>query len=229
MKNNLLFMSFLLLIFFACQKDVVKSEFDEAMAKVKFQCTGNKDSIFFQGKMGGQDFCMSSDVIGASAKSGTGGNSFSIYFYPTRGDVSYTPLIIIESPVIDSLDAFGALVFVAQPPVRIYDKLLVKGESFPIQAIGDNKSKFKIRMEVSSERVKVDGGFAGTSYRSESASGIQTKDSFIIFDEVAKKDNGSTVTYDVKGRFSCKLYFGSNLFYKDLSDVKFKFSTVANK
>jgi hypothetical protein len=229
MKNNLLFMSFLLLIFFACQKDVVKSEFDEAMAKVKFECTGNKDSIFFQGKMGGQDFCMSSDVIGSSAKSGTGGNSFSIYFYPTRGDVSFTPLIIVESPLLDSLDTFGAFVATPQPPIRIYDKLLIKGQSFPIQAFGDNKSKFKIRMDVSSERVKVDGGFAGTIYRSKSAYGIQTKDSFIIFDEVTKKDNASTVTYDVKGRFSCKLYSGPNLFYKDLSDVKFKFSTVANK
>jgi hypothetical protein len=229
MKNNPHFMLLLLFIFLACEKDVVKTEFDEAMAKVKFECTGNKDSIFFQGKMGNQDFCMSSDVIGASARSGAGRNNFFIYFYPTRGDVSYTPLIIVERPIVDSLDAFGAFVTDAQPPVRIYDKLLVKGMQFPIQAIGENKSKFKIRMDVSSERVKVDGGFAGTIYRSESVSGIQTKDSFIIFDEVTKKDNGLTVSYDVKGRFSCKLYSGSNLFYKDLSDVKFKFSTVANK
>lgn len=229
MKNYLLFIILLFLSFISCKKDVVKTEFDEAMEKVKFECTGNKDSIFFQGKMGGQDFCMSSDVIAANARSGTNANSFSVYFYPTRGDVSYTPVIIIESPTADTLDAFGAFVAIVQPPTRIYDKLLIKGIQFPIQAINENKPSFKIRMDVSGERVKVDGGFAGSVYRTESSMGIQPKDAFIIFDEVTKKDNGSTVTYDVKGRFSCKLYKGPNLLYKDLSDVKFKFSTIVNK
>lgn len=228
MKNNLPFM-LLFLSFLSCKKDIVKTEFDEAMAKVKFECTGNKDSIFFQGRIGDQDFCMSSDVIAARAISGTGANSFIVYFYPARGDVSYTPVIILESPIVDSLDAFGAFVTVAQPPTRIYDKLLVKGIQFPIQANDNQRSKFKVRMDVSGERVKVDGGFAGTTYRTESSMGVQTKDSFIIFDEVTKKDNGSKVTYDVKGRFSCKLYSGLNLFYKDLTDVKFKFSTVVDK
>ncbi len=213
------------LSFWACQKDsVVVNEYDLAMSKVKFECTGIKDSIFFQANMGDSQFCMSSDKIAAKANAGVNLNSnyFEVYFYSTRGDISYQPIIKLEGPKVKSgLKAF-----------EICDIQLKQGISNPIRGFSENDStSFNIIFEVDeAPKGKLQ---SGSIYTATSSAGVQLSTAAIVFDEVVRTESINSVHYDVKGHFNCKLYipYGGieGKFFNDLSDAQFKFSIDAAK
>lgn len=211
--------------FWACQKDsVTVSEYDLAMSKVKFECTGIKDSIFFQANMGNSQVCMSSDKIAAKASAGVNLNLnyFAVYFYSTRGDISYQPIIKLEGPKVKS--GFKAY--------EICDLQLKQGVSNPIRGFSENDStNFNVIFEVDEvPKVKLE---SGTIYTATSSAGIQLRTAAIIFDEVIRTESINSVHYDVKGHFNCKLYkyVGAPKveFFNDLSDAQFKFSIDAAK
>ncbi len=213
------------LTFWACQKDlVVVDEYGLAMSKVKYECTGIKDSIFFQANMGNSQFCMSSEKIAARAVAGVDlrSNNFEVYFYSTRGDVNYQPIIIFESPKLIS----------GLKPYEICDIQLKQGISNPIRGFSDNvSSKFNVTFKVDEyPQMKLQ---SGSIYTATSSAGVQLSSAAIVFDEVVRTESVNSVQYDVKGHFNCKLYKYVGAvkveFFNDLSDAQFKFSIDAAK
>ena len=220
------------LSFWACQKDsVVVDEYDLAMSKVKYECTGIKDSIYFQANMGNSQFCMSSEKIGAKANSGVSlrSNNFEVYFYSTRGDISYQPIIKLQSPNLQNgLKAY-----------EICDIQLKQGVSNPIRGFSDNGStNFNVILEVDGDLTDTHNGVSSniksrSVYFAVSSAGVQLTSAAIAFDEVIRTESVNSVHYEVKGHFNCKLYRPSGAvegkFFNDLSDAQFKFSIDAAK
>jgi hypothetical protein len=233
MKNSIILSFFSILMFLSCQKqENIRDEFGEAMSKAQYSCSnGSIDSIFFQGSLGNKSFCMISSAENPAARASTGvtmlaDKSIAVYFYTTRGDVSYVPIIMLEGP--SRLEA--------KSEVEICDEQLKKGASFPIESSTDKtKSKFSVTLQVRGEGFNVPG--TGTSYslhNATSVSGKQAESAKVIFDDVERIESNSTVTYNVKGRLSCTLYRaglkdGNMPIFENLNDVKFKFSIDAKK
>jgi hypothetical protein len=215
-----IFLLVFVLFYLSCKKTVVLDDFDTAMAKVNFDCTGNPDSVFLQSKINGKDFCMSTDkedgFISSSINRSSG--NFSVQFSTGNNGGKVRPTFKMESP-----SAFARL-----SEVVLCDTLLKKGASYAIRSFNDpSGTKFNLSVKVEDWQIIQEPALSQTS------SGDQDANANIVFDDVVKMEAVKTVTYKVKGHFNCKLYKDQGQTRGDLvwdmQNAQFKFSIVATK
>jgi hypothetical protein len=225
MKKLILILS-IVSMYLSCEKEDVKDDFDLAVEKVNLDCTDNKDSIFFQANINNKNYCMSFDKFPARPLGvvDSAFNNFIIRFYSTRGDSSYKPIFIIQSPSLKTKAS----------EVMICDEFLRKGVIFPLSALNDTlTNKFKITLEIYVwDKTPSLGSFnSGSSYNANTNSGNQLTNANILFDDVVRTEKLSQVTYDVKGHFNCKLYKEGlkGALVWDVQNAQFKFSIDAKK